>query len=36
VVDPFGYSWFLAQHIEDVSPQEMQRRFTAVLQQTKA
>ncbi|HTZ33641.1 MAG TPA: VOC family protein [Methylomirabilota bacterium] len=24
--DPFGHSWGIAQHIEDVSPQEMERR----------
>lgn len=29
VADPYGYSWFLAQHIETVSPQEMQRRWDA-------
>ena len=26
VVDPFGHKWMLGTHIEDVSPQEMQRR----------
>ncbi len=26
-VDPEGYKWTLAQHIEDVSPEEMQRRM---------
>ncbi len=31
VVDPFGYTWFVAQHVEDVSPQEMQRRFERAL-----
>ena len=31
VMDPFGYTWFLAQHVEDVSPEEMQRRFEEVL-----
>src|SRR5687768_12245888 len=31
VMDPFGYTWFLAQHVEDVSPEEMQRRFEQVL-----
>ncbi len=36
VADPFGFSWFLVQHIEDVSTQELQRRFSAVLQQVKA
>jgi PhnB protein len=24
--DPFGYSWAIATHKEDVSPEEMQRR----------
>lgn len=24
--DPFGYQWYLATHIEDVPPDEMQRR----------
>ena len=26
VQDPFGHSWTLATHVEDVSPEEMQRR----------
>lgn len=26
VTDPFGHSWSLAQHVEDVSPEEMDRR----------
>ncbi len=26
VTDPFGHTWHLATHIEDVSPEEMQRR----------
>ena len=26
IVDPFGYRWYIATHIEDVSPEEMQRR----------
>lgn len=26
LTDPFGHSWSLAQHIEDVAPAEMQRR----------
>ena len=25
--DPFGHSWSFATHVEDVSPQEMQRRM---------
>ncbi len=28
VADPFGYSWFLAARIEEVSAEEMQRRWT--------
>jgi PhnB protein len=24
--DPFGHHWGLAQHVEDVSPEEMERR----------
>ncbi|WP_375769281.1 VOC family protein [Archangium gephyra] len=27
VEDPEGYQWLLAQHVEDVSPEEMQRRM---------
>lgn len=30
VLDPFGHEWLLGSHIEDVSPEEMQRRFTAL------
>lgn len=29
--DPFGHEWMLGHQIEDVSPEEMQRRFTALL-----
>jgi PhnB protein len=29
VRDPFGHSWGIARHVEDVSPQEMQRRMAA-------
>jgi PhnB protein len=28
VLDPFGHEWLLGSHIEDVTPEEMQRRFT--------
>ncbi len=31
VRDPFGHEWMLAQTIEVVSPEEMQRRFEALL-----
>lgn len=27
IVDPFGHIWTVATHIEDVSPDEMQRRM---------
>lgn len=30
LADPFGHSWFIAQRIEDVTPQEMQRRWNAM------
>ncbi len=26
--DPFGYSWFIAEKIEDLSPEEMQQRWS--------
>ena len=32
VVDPFGHEWLLGSHIEDVSHEEMQRRFTAMFE----
>lgn len=31
VVDPAGFTWTIATRKEDVSPDEMQRRFTAAL-----
>ncbi|MCA1407373.1 VOC family protein, partial [Ensifer sp. IC3342] len=27
IVDPFGHRWMLSQKIEDVAPEEMQRRW---------
>jgi len=30
VLDPFGHEWLLGSHIENVAPDEMQRRFTAM------
>jgi uncharacterized glyoxalase superfamily protein PhnB len=30
VRDPFGHEWLLGGHIEDVTPEEMQRRYTAL------
>lgn len=32
VLDPFGHEWLLGSHIEDVTPEEMQRRFTAMFE----
>ena len=29
VADPFGFQWGIATHVEDVSPEEMQRRSEA-------
>jgi len=29
IIDPFGHWWTIATHIEDVSPEEMQRRMEA-------
>jgi PhnB protein len=37
VQDPFGHSWTIATHVEDVAPEEMQKRaeqFTASLAQS--
>ena len=36
VVDPFGHKWSLATHVEDVSPEEMQRRMEAWSKQQQA
>lgn len=36
VRDPFGHVWGLAQHIEDVSPEEMQHRAEAFFAQQKS
>ena len=30
VRDPFGHEWLLGQQIESVTPEEMQRRYTAL------
>lgn len=32
VRDPFGHEWLLGGHLETVSPEEMQRRYTALFQ----
>jgi len=31
VRDPFGYDWLIGHSIEEVEPEEMQRRYTAML-----
>ncbi len=30
VADPFGYSWFISEKMEDVSPKEMQDRWNRI------
>jgi len=30
--DPFGHEWLIGHSIEEVTPEEMQRRYTAMLQ----
>lgn len=32
LLDPFGHEWMLGHEIEKVSPEEMQRRFTAMFE----
>ncbi len=29
VTDPFGYTWYIATHVEDVSPEELAKRAAA-------
>jgi PhnB protein len=31
IADPFGHKWQIATPVEDVSPAEMQRRWSATL-----
>jgi PhnB protein len=31
IKDPFGYVWMIGTHVEDVSPEEMQQRYTEEL-----
>jgi uncharacterized glyoxalase superfamily protein PhnB len=31
VRDPFGHDWMIGHNIEEVTPEEMQRRYTAML-----
>jgi PhnB protein len=30
-VDPFGHKWFVASHVEDVPPEEMEKRAAAAM-----
>jgi PhnB protein len=30
-VDPFGHKWYVASHVEDVSPEEMEQRAAAAM-----
>ncbi|MFD1613079.1 VOC family protein [Sphingomonas tabacisoli] len=30
LVDPFGHRWMISTHVEDVTPEEMQRRMSAM------
>lgn len=30
LIDPFGHRWIIATHVEDVTPEEMQRRMEAM------
>jgi PhnB protein len=34
ITDPFGHTWTLATHVEDVSPEEMERRMAAMGEQS--
>ena len=34
VRDPFGHEWLIGHHIEDVSTDEMQRRYDALMTAT--
>ncbi len=31
VLDPYGHAWAIATHVEDVEPDEMGRRFEAMM-----
>jgi PhnB protein len=33
LTDPFGHLWGIATHIEDVAPQEMEKRMKAAMAQ---
>ena len=31
IIDPFGHLWHISTHVEDVSPEEMQKRMAAMM-----
>jgi PhnB protein len=33
VCDPFGHRWMIGHRIEEVTPEEMQRRYDALLKE---
>jgi PhnB protein len=33
IVDPFGHKWYVATHVEDVTPEEMKKRMAAMASQ---
>jgi PhnB protein len=36
VKDPFGHTWYIATHVEDISPEEMQKRAAEEMAKTAA
>ena len=36
ITDPFGHRWSIAQHIEDVRPEDMDARMKAAMEQAKS
>ena len=34
LIDPFGHMWYVATHVEDVSPEELTKRAAAAMSQT--
>jgi PhnB protein len=33
LADPFGHHWMISRHKEDVSPDEMQKRYDSLMKQ---
>ena len=31
IIDPFGHRWMIGHHVEDVSPEEMQNRYSKMM-----